>query len=370
MRGRESRLGLLGLSILLCGLFVGCASLINLDGSMKAMNRKIESLEKRLAVMESRQTKRGIALSKARDAVVFVWGAYTFVDSGGHPLRQVLNESGRPIADPQGVPLVDIKGTGPVVYTNYCGTAFLAGPDGLLLSNRHVAQPWWEEKKDEALIRAGLKPAFLILRAFFQEKGEGVPVEAVSYDEKYDIATLRTVNWKPETRPLTMFPESETIREAQAILLVGFPTGLDAVLAKLDESDHAQDDDEPCSYATAEELSKRGLLNPTTTSGFLWEAYPHVLVYDARTVGGGSGGPLLDMSGRVLGVNAAYLEAFQGGNFGIPIAIGQSLFEGRGVPVIESKGESLKLQRLACADDRFSSEAGGICSSRQRERSK
>jgi len=301
-------------------------------------------------------------LEKAREAVAFIWGAYTHVDSVGRPLRHVLNEAGQPVADPQGVPLVDVDGTGNIAYTTYCGTAFLVGRRGEILTNRHVAQSWWRDKSAEPLLKAGLKPAFLILRAFFQERSEGVPIEIIAYDEKLDIALARTMNWFPEAGPLELLSEAETIREAQPVFLIGYPTGLEAILAKLDEAEKRElDEEESCSYETAGRLSAKGRLKPTATSGFLWEVYPHILVYDARTIEGGSGGPIMDMNGRVLGVNAEYLEQFQGGNYGVPIAFGRALLGGQGVMAKEAIRESSELQRLACAEERFSEEAAGVC---------
>lgn len=44
----------------------------------------------------------------------------------------------------------------------------------------------------------------------------------------------------------------------------------------------------------------------------------------------GSGGPLLDWSGKVIGVNVAYLEEFQVGNYGVPIQFGKRLLAGGG----------------------------------------
>jgi len=354
------------LSILavLPALLSGCATVSPPAASVQAIERRVQSLEERMARMEARQSQRSDALEKARGAVAYIWGTYTFVDADGRPLRHVLNEVGQPVADPQGEPLVDIRGTGPVAYAHYCGTAFLAGPRGELLTNRHVVQPWWLEKQDEALMQAGLKPVFLILRAFFQERNSSVPIEVLSFDEKADIALARTVDWVPEAAPLELFPAAAAIREAQPVFLLGYPTGLEAVLAKLDDRVKAELGLEgPCSYYTAERLSARGYLKPTATSGFLWEVYPHALVYDARTVGGGSGGPVLDMSGRVLGVNAAYLEEFQGGNYGVPVARGRALLEGGGVRAEEARGEARELQALACEEDPFYTEAGEVCES-------
>jgi hypothetical protein len=141
------------------------------------------------------------------------------------------------------------------------------------------------------------------------------------------------VGWVPSAEPLPIHRQADPIPEGQPVILIGYPTGLDAVLAKLDapelialEAATGADD-----YAMTERLAEAHRLRPTITGGFLWEALPHMLVYDAQTTGGGSGGPLLDRQGRVIGVNTAYLPEFRGGNFGVPIRFGLALFEGSGI---------------------------------------
>ena len=46
---------------------------------------------------------------------------------------------------------------------------------------------------------------------------------------------------------------------------------------------------------------------------------PHQITFDAQTAIGGSGGPLLDLRGRVVGVNFAVLRRFGGSTFAVPI---------------------------------------------------
>jgi len=316
--------------------------------SLENLFRHIQNLERRMEAVEARQRNMVDVLARARGAVVFVWGTYTFVDKEGRPLRHVVNDLGEPVADPQGTPLVDVKGTGPIAVSNYCGTAFLVGLKGEMLTNRHIAEPWWEDDESAPLLAAGLKPAFLRLRAFFQERSQGVPIKVLRVDEKQDIALVKTVGWVPAAQPLALHPNPGKAEEGQPILLIGFPTGLEAVMAKLDEAKQATLEEQmgACSYNTAERLSAEKLLRATITSGFLWDVLPHVLVYDARTIGGGSGGPLLDWSGKVIGVNAAYLEEFQGGNYGIPVDFGTRLLLGSGLAASEANGESKDL--LAC----------------------
>jgi len=299
----------------------------------KVLRAQVQSLEARVQAVESRREQVPAVVGKARAAVAFVWGTYTFVDAAGHPLRHVLNEVGEPVADAKGVPMVDFTGTGSIAVTNYTGTAFLVGREGELLTNRHVAQPWWEDEASAPLLAAGLRPVFLRLRAFLPERIEAVPIEILRVDAEQDIALVRIVGWTPTAEPLPMHPTPEAVPEGQPVILIGYPTGLDAVLAKLDTPDQAALEAATggVGYALTERLAETHQLLPTITSGFLWDVLPHILVYDAQTTGGGSGGPLLDRQGRVVGVNTAYLPEFRGGNVGVPIRFGLGLLEGRGI---------------------------------------
>jgi serine protease Do len=311
----------------------GCAPIGMRDrAETEALHGRVQALEARLQAVESDQAQMAAMLNRVRPAIAYIRGTYTFIDAEGRPLRHVLNDVGEPVADPYGVPLVDLTGTGPVAVTDYCGTAFLVGQQGELLTNRHIAQPWWEDEASAPLFAAGLRPVFLRLRAFFQERVEAVPIEVVRVDATQDIALVRTVGWVPSTEPLSMHPQADPVAEGQPVILIGYPTGLEAMLAKLDTPERlAAEAGNAYSYATVEYLAQTYHLRPSITSGFLWEVLPNTLVYDARTTGGGSGGPLLDRQGRVIGVNESYLPDFQGGNYAVPIRIGQALLSGGGL---------------------------------------
>ena len=52
---------------------------------------------------------------------------------------------------------------------------------------------------------------------------------------------------------------------------------------------------------------------------------PDKIVFDAQTTSGGSGGPLFNEQGKVIGVTYAILSGFGGSNFGIPIRFSEPL---------------------------------------------
>ncbi|HET7893406.1 MAG TPA: hypothetical protein VFL34_17890, partial [Candidatus Sulfotelmatobacter sp.] len=43
------------------------------------------------------------------------------------------------------------------------------------------------------------------------------------------------------------------------------------------------------------------------------------LIYDAPTAHGGSGGPVFNARGEVIGVNSAYMDGFTGGTIGVSV---------------------------------------------------
>jgi S1-C subfamily serine protease len=110
-------------------------------------------------------------------------------------------------------------------------------------------------------------------------------------------------------------------------VLLGYPTALDAILARAGEETLQ-------SIATAskgdpkrvmEELARRNLIRPITTQGHIGDVLPDKIVYDAQTTSGGSGGPLFNNEGKVIGINFAMVREFGGSNFAIPVGYGKSL---------------------------------------------
>jgi S1-C subfamily serine protease len=75
------------------------------------------------------------------------------------------------------------------------------------------------------------------------------------------------------------------------------------------------------------QLASERLIRPTTTQGHIGDVLQDKIVYDAATTSGGSGGPLFNRNGKVVGVNFAILRDFGGSNLAVPAKYAKELLK-------------------------------------------
>jgi S1-C subfamily serine protease len=216
------------------------------------------------------------------------------------------------------VPALDSSGD-PIVG-QYTGSGFLADERGYVITNRHVVEPWFNNREIAPLLRLGLVPRLRFLRAFFPGK-DPLDIDLKTIRTRQDDIDVATFKIDPAGLPVLPLSKDnpETMRGAH-VLVLGYPAGVDGLLAKTDN----QAATEITSKAKTMddlvvELSKRKAIKPLPTQGNLNEVLEKQLVYDAQTTHGGSGGPVFGPDGTVIGVNFAILASFGGSNFGVPI---------------------------------------------------
>jgi S1-C subfamily serine protease len=214
---------------------------------------------------------------------------------------------------------LELEGGGPELRLDFLGTAFVAGKDGLLLTNHHVAEPWWQNAEIKPLLAQGVRPVITSMHAYFP--GLTIPLSAstVQVSQAADVSAVRVADLPRSISALPLASNTETVNGGDAIILIGYPTALAGILARVDEKTATEFMSSPRDPDTLlRELAKRRLIRPLSTQGHIGDVRPDRLVYDAQTTSGGSGGPVIDLNGKVVGVNYAILSGFAGASFAVP----------------------------------------------------
>jgi S1-C subfamily serine protease len=161
------------------------------------------------------------------------------------------------------------------------GTGFVFDDAGHIVTNYHVI----DGANEIDVILAG---------------GESVPADVVGYDQYYDLAVLQISTDILSAEPLTLVDTSQ-LRVGQPVMAIGNPFGLERTL-------------------TTGIISALGRQLQTENGALIGEA----IQTDAAINPGNSGGPLLDVEGRVIGVNTA-INSPSGGSVGIGFAVPASV---------------------------------------------
>ena len=246
----------------------------------------------------------------------------------GQRLRYAgLNQQGQPLEDSGGDPILTLEGHGPEVKIDIFGTGFVAGPNGRVMTNHHVAEPWWKTDDFKVFMDQGFQPEISAIRAYFPGDPRAFHAEVQQISPETDLATM-LVDMQDLKRSVLLVDWGQGAAvTGQPVILMGYATGLAAILARTDE-DTAQ---EIISHngidvsKVLDDLAHRNLIRPLITQGHIGDILPDKIVFDAQTTNGGSGGPLFNRKGKVIGVTYAVLKGFGGSNFGIPIKFSEPL---------------------------------------------
>jgi serine protease Do len=128
---------------------------------------------------------------------------------------------------------------------------------------------------------------------------------------------------------LKMDARKEAAVSGQPLLSLGYATGISAILARAGE-DAVNEIAKTTGGKPKEvvnELLRRKLIRPLVTQGHIGDVLADKIVYDAQTTSGGSGGPLINRDGEVIGVTFAVVKGFGGSNFGVPIRFARPLLK-------------------------------------------
>ena len=301
------------------------------SGEVSSLVEELGATRERIKTLESERAAGENIIKQYGGGVCLIHGSYAFYSSDGSPLRRHLEEDGRSSRDEDGSLTLSSEGDGPIHVIDYYGTGFLVDRRGNVLTNRHLAEPWYGDDEAAKLQREGFHPKLLRLRGFFPNQKEAFDLKFVRRAEHVDLALLKT---EIKNRPIPVLPLDRTKAGAvpgQPVVVVGYPAGLEALMAKAESATVRQllETHGTSGERVTEALSARGLIRPSTTQGHIGDVTRSDIVFDAPTTQGGSGGPVFNKRGVVIAVEYAVLSQFGGNSFGIPIAYALELVEGK-----------------------------------------
>lgn len=288
---------------------------------VRGLSEELRQVRSRLITLEG---ERAVGERIIRDygrGVCLIQSSYAFYDAEGRPLRYRVDRSGEKVREADGSAAVAVDGEGAIHSVEAIGTGFLADRRGFVVTNRHVVEPWWKNETADALAKDGYEPRLLGVRAFFPRISEALRLELHRVSSTVDLAVLR-VDLKGRRIPaLPLDASGRGAVAGQPVVVVGYPTGLEAILAKAEGSVVQQilSAQGTSNERITEALSRRGLIRPSTTQGHIGDVTSTDIVFDAATTQGGSGGPVFNKYGRVIGVEYAMLPQFAGNSYGLPI---------------------------------------------------
>jgi DNA-binding response OmpR family regulator/S1-C subfamily serine protease len=246
----------------------------------------------------------------------------------GQGLRYAgVNTNGEPITDEHSKPIFTLAGSGPDVHLDVFGTGFLVSGQGQILTNHHVAEPWWQNDDFKQLIEQGLEPSIVEMTAYFPDVPHGIAIQTEKISAAADVAVVKGNPSELRSKQIELADNDRSPVSGGPVVLLGYPTALDAILARagagtLESIASVSKGD---AKRVMEELARRGMIRPISTQGHIGDVLPDKIIYDAQTALGGSGGPLFNSEGKVIGINFAMVREFSGSNLAIPVGFGKSL---------------------------------------------
>jgi S1-C subfamily serine protease len=296
-----------------------------------ALQNQLAAVESRLQKLETEGKVAQTIIQSYEPSVCLIHVVLAFREhTTGLRLHYAgVTSGGEPTTDEHNNPLLSLTGSGPEVHLDVFGTGFLASASGQILTNHHVAEPWWQNDDLKEMLDQGLEPVIADMTAYFPGVAHGIAINTEKISSAADVAVVKGNVSELGIKQIALADGRRSTVSGGPVVLLGYPTALDAILARAG-AETLQ------SIATAskgdpklvmEELARRNLIRPITTQGHIGDVLPDKIVYDAQTTSGGSGGPLFNNEGKVIGINFAMVREFGGSNFAIPVGYGKSLLK-------------------------------------------
>jgi S1-C subfamily serine protease/DNA-binding response OmpR family regulator len=295
-----------------------------------ALKNQLRETQNRLSRLENEGRGAETIVHAYGPSVCLVLVVVEFREQNSGKLIHISTDAaGKTRVDDKGMASVETEGTGPLLEADFFGTGFLAGKDGRLLTNHHVAEPWVADEELKQFLSRGAVAFVASYTAYFPGTTQGIATKLDKISSNADLATLKLqAPAPPHAVPLELDARSEASVTGEPVVLIGYPTGIEGILARsqIDIKRRVPENSHDMTTLVSF-VSSQHLIRPTTTQGHIGDVLKDQIVFDAATTSGGSGGPLFNRDGKVIGVSFAMLSDFGGSNLAVPVRFAAELLK-------------------------------------------
>ena len=300
------------------------------DTDSESLKRQFQETQNRLRRLENEGRVAETIVHTYGPSICLLHVVVEFRDKeSGQLILVAADATGKAQVDDKGMVSLGTEGTGPPLQLDIFGTGFLVARDGRLLTNHHVAEPWWGNEELKPLLDRGASAFAASYTAYFPGSSQGIAAKLDRTSPDADLATLKLLTPAP---PHIAVLEVDDRREASVsgdpVVLIGYPTGIEGILARAgNDVTHKVVENAREVTQIVSQMAAQNLIRPTTTQGHIGDVLKDKIVYDAATTSGGSGAPLFNRNGKVIGVNFAMLNDFGGSNLAVPVRYADELLK-------------------------------------------
>src|SRR5258707_196712 len=206
------------------------------DAEGKSLKKQLQETQHRLSRLANECRLAETIVHTYGPSVCLLHVVVEFRDKdSGQLIRISTDATGKPRVDDKGMVSLETDGTGPPLQLDVFGTGFLIGRDGRLLTNHHVAEPWWGDERLKQLFDIGATAFASSYTAYFPGTSQGIAAKLDRISSHADLATLMLQTpAPPHTALLELDDRSEASVTGDPVVLIGYPTGIEGILARAD----------------------------------------------------------------------------------------------------------------------------------------
>src|ERR1700751_2189918 len=127
----------------------------------KALRQQVRTLSEQVSELKQEQAMPSLVLNRYRNSICYIFGIYQVGFQGGKPVQR----------------------------TRISGTGFVVA-EGLIATNRHVAEPWYGDPDTDALVDRGATPRLERLVAYFPGSPEPITLRTAALSSDGDLALV------------------------------------------------------------------------------------------------------------------------------------------------------------------------------------